>query len=764
MKWVLLALWGFAQPCAAGLVGERWGGKDAPCTHPGTLKIVQGKAGPRLVFDLSAIPKGATVHHASLFCFTQRGVQPTEPARILVAEGADGDASRGEPLKLEAPWYRSFDATEAVRLWVASPERNLGLAVAQFERLLAPQTFLEVVFDGEAKGLPEQATGLRVAHHDGQTFIVWTEHAAFRPKPHEVIWLGKFSERGDKLADGPGQGAYDMPNHPAITLRALRNLQGLGLRDKPSGFQGIRDLKRVRDVPPVTYRLYRHAERITAANIHNAERVAEVEPLSGYDAEVYQIHFKGEYLDQWEEPSSPIPTLCTDKGKALTPGEGLYVHTVRDAGQRHPAYYAVTIAIAGTENLSQIADANSLAAPVVETPATPQPVLQWVQEDRYKDDATEYWYQYWGAPPYYHLPSQAFRVAVAIGEKRKEPCPLVIGSISGDFNLRGELNLPRSDAVTIEPKCQLDWLPTLFYNEGRGTLRGMTECKVDYFPERYTDFMIKWIMSRHQIDRSKIVGSLLHFGLRHPEIFTRMQFGTYTAGYDIRFAPGGPSMPSVLGPQGIKTASGEDAWKMYSVAEYVNTYPDRDIPFLVCISATGKDSGHTSEFGWQDDPRGWRGLLRARQPFVATWSLGPPHELMQAFNEMRWDTTLPAFSNCSLDDNPGNGDPADGDYYGGINAWLLWGDKDAVDAKDRWEITVWLIASCPEDACTVDITPRHCKSFKPRPGQTLKWTNTSLADNRVAQSGTITTDQHGLVTLKAVKVAKARNRICGSQR
>ena len=39
-------------------------------------------------------------------------------------------------------------------------------------------------------------------------------------------------------------------------------------------------------------------------------------------------------------------------------------------------------------------------------------------------------------------------------------------------------------------------------------------------------------------------------------------------------------------------------------AEYVNTCPGRDIPFPVCISGTGRDGGHTSEFGWQDDPRG----------------------------------------------------------------------------------------------------------------------------------------------------------------
>jgi len=741
-------------------VGERWGGPKSPCTHPGTLKILQAKAGPRLVFDLSAIPRGATVHHASLLCFTENDAQPVHPAILCPVQslGRDGEpvVIRNVRLLLEAPWYRSFDATEAVRRWVTDPEKNLGIAVVQFEGFQAPRTCLDVVYEGAPKDLPEQAGGVRVVHHDGQTFIAWTEHPAFRPKAGETVWVQKFAERGDVVADGPGDGAYGMPNHPAITLKTLRGRQGLGLRDQPSGFQGIRGLRRVREVEPIAYRIYRHTRPITAANIHQAERLAEVQPLSGFDTECYKIHFRGEYLNQREEPSSVIPTFCVDKGKALTPGEGLYVHTPGTAGAAH---YAVTTVRAGTENLSQIGEGNSLAEPLRETPATPQPVLQWVQHDQYKDDPTEYWFRYWAAPPYANLPSRCYRVAYAYSPKFKAPGPLAIGTISGAFNVRGSIRVPRPDRVTFLVERQLAWLPALFYNEGRGTLRAMSECKVDYFSERYMSFMIHWIMGRYGIDRSKITGSLLHFGLRHPEIFTRMSFGTYTANYDLRWAPGGPTMPRVLGPKGIKTANGEDAWKMYSVAGYVNTYPDRDIPFLICISGTGKDGGHTSEFGWQDDPRGWRGLLTARQPFVAAWSHGPPRELSQAFARMRWDRTLPAFGNCSLDNTPGNGDPADGDYYGCINGWLLWDDKTPVDEPDRWEMTVWLIGSCPEDRCTVDVTPRHCRQFKPRPGQKFTWANAASEGGKAIQTGEATADRWGLVTLKALQITKARSRL-----
>ena len=756
-------LWYFLLVCTvsiqADFVHERWAGKNVPCTHLGTLRIIHAQSAQRLVFDLSAIPADARIHHASIYCTTNQNRQPADSPRLFVVEALkpDGHLSRGaKPLQLESPWYRSFEVTEAVKRWVGKPKVNFGVAVEAFEGLIAPQTRLEVLYEGHPRNLPEQVTGIRAVHHGGQTFITWTEHESYLPNAVETIWIEKFAENGDTLAEGRGDGAYDMPNHPGITLKTLRRLQGLAVRDKASGFQGIKGLRRTRSVPPVTYRIYRHNQKITSQNIHHAERLAEVQPLSGFDPDVYKIHFRGEFLNQREEPSSVIPTYRKGNGEPVIPGEGLYVHTTPKEGA---VYYAVTVALAGTENLSDISSSNSLPDPVMEKPGTPEPVLQWIQEDRYHKDVPEHWYRFWASPPLCNLPGRSFRIGVSVPPKFKAPGPLIISSISGRFNLRNTIRLPSRSAVTLVVQRQLDWLPALFYNEGRGTLRGLTGCKVDYFSERYMLSIINWLMRNYEIDRSRIEGSLMHFGLRHPEIFKRMQMGRYTAGYDLRFAPGGPSMPSVLGPKGIRTVRGEDAWKMYSVSEYVNAHPNRDIPYLVCISGTGKDSGHTSEFGWQDDPRGWAGLLRARMPFVASWSSHPPGELMRGLGRMRWDVTIPAFSSCSLDNNPGNGDPGDGDYYGCINGWLLWNDKDTVDKKDRWEMTVRVVSSCPEGECTVDITPRRCVNFKPQKGRKFRWMNTSLSENEIIQSGEVTADEWGLVTVKTVKVTKGKNRV-----
>ena len=140
--------------------------------------------------------------------------------------------------------------------------------------------------------------------------------------------------------------------------------------------------------------------------------------------------------------------------------------------------------------------------------------------------------------------------------------------------------------------------------------------------------------------------------------------------------------------------------------------------------------------------------------------------------QLRRDRPVPAFGNCSLDDNPGDGasDPgragSDGDPTGNINGSLFWDTKSIVDEPDKWEMTVYLYdgdrfgrGKAPADSCTVDLTPRSCQRFKARPGQKFKWTNTSLTDKKEVQSGEATADKHGLVTLEKVRVTKGANRI-----
>jgi hypothetical protein len=284
---------------------------------------------------------------------------------------------------------------------------------------------------------------------------------------------------------------------------------------------------------------------------------------------------------------------------------------------------------------------------------------------------------------------------------------------------------------------------------------------VDFFCERYLLSLIRWCQEKYHPQQSGLPGNMLHFGVRHPEIFGTLSYD-YTTSFDHQWSTAWGTLGRRLGPRDVAvTVDGQPAWEQFNLGWYLRQYPERDIPFLVCLSSTGKDNGHTSEFGWQDDPRGWAALRDARQNFLAFWSWGVARnfDTCRTIRDMRWDKSVPAFSHCSLDDNPGSGDPADGDPFGQINGYLLWEYETVVEEPDRWEMTVHLTGDCPSESCVVDITPRRLSRFQPEPGQTFRWSNTSLADGRVVQSGTATADQGKLLMLKQVVVTKSGNRV-----
>ncbi|KKL56102.1 hypothetical protein LCGC14_2248790, partial [marine sediment metagenome] len=371
---------------------------------------------------LAKVPAGAKVRHGSLYCFTRDNRQPARPAKI------HADGVKTAPFKLEAPWYRSFDVTAAL---AKRSGTAVSFHVADFEGLVAAASFLEIRYEApgaKARPVPEQATGLRAVHHDGQTFLVWTEHKAFRPPPESVVYVEKFSRKGNKVVRTPGAGWGGLPRVPAITLKTLRQLEGIELRDKASGFQGIKGARRTRKVPEIRYRIYRHTARITADNLARARWVGEAKPLSALDKKMAIISFKGEYIDQKEVGGSIIPTSCIEDGKPVAAGEAIYVHNPPSAGK---SYYAVTTILDGTENARDISDANSLAAPVVEKLDPHKPVLQRLQGARSGGGAMERWYMFWAGPPYANLSNVPLHVLVGRPEKLKPPVPMVVDGFHG---------------------------------------------------------------------------------------------------------------------------------------------------------------------------------------------------------------------------------------------------------------------------------------------------------------------------------------------
>ena len=127
---------------------------------------------------------------------------------------------------------------------------------------------------------------------------------------------------------------------------------------------------------------------------------------------------------------------------------------------------------------------------------------------------------------------------------------------------------------------------------------------------------------------------------------------------DPKWNPAYGAVAGAFGPADIAmTVDGHKAWDIVGVHWYIQTYPDRDIPFFVSV-VSGKESGHAIEFGWQDDPKGLSALRHGRVPFAAAWGGNAiSREVFSLISAMPKNKTLPAFSLCSMDSNPGNGDP-----------------------------------------------------------------------------------------------------------
>ena len=756
---LMLTLVFMAAAASADLLSESWGGKGT-FTHPGTLKVIASGKIPRLVFDLSAIPEKAKVYHASLYL---PGGQPREPIQIFAVDRLDPDGKcvyGGKPLAIEAPRYRSFDATAAVERWVKKPDENLGLAAVSFGGSLA-EAHLQVRYKGEAKDLPPQVEGLQVVHQDGQTFLLWDELPAYRPPANEILWVDNMSGRGTQTTTQPGKGVQGYPRAAAIRLKTLRDLQGLAVRDKAVG-QWARDMApfvRLREVPAVQYRVYRHRRKITSRNLQDAELIGQVDALCAYQDGFINIDSHGEYYAPRERADSILPTFCLGEGRPVRPGQAYYVHTPDADGK---AYFAVTAVQDGTENAEQVSDANSTARPVTETAADPQPVLQFVTVNRTRygnANATEFWYAFWLAPPCSNVPdNRPRRVVMAIPEKFKEPGPMVLNTHAG---MGPGWKVDNIQSAYLHVEQDVAYGGDLCYNAGRGTLMSFRQAKVDYFSDRYVTGIVKWALGKWKIDRSRITSSIgSHYGVRHPELFTILWFGPYEVDYDQKWNPCYGSLAGRLGPAELAmTVDGHRAWDAYNIAWYLRQNPGKDIGFWV-HDVGGKEGGHAVEYGWQDDAKGLAALRDTCQPHVAHWGGGViSREVVSGLRNMSWTKSVPAFSNCSLDSHPGNGDPADGDPWGQINGFLFWEFESIADEKDQWAMTVYLTADCFDDACTVDLTPRHLKKFRPAPGEKFKWTSTNLKTNKVMESGDLAADQWGLVTLKQITVTKGKNRI-----
>ncbi|NMC62312.1 MAG: hypothetical protein GYA55_04020, partial [SAR324 cluster bacterium] len=124
----------------------------------------------------------------------------------------------------------------------------------------------------------------------------------------------------------------------------------------------------------------------------------------------------------------------------------------------------------------------------------------------------------------------------------------------------------------------------------------------------------------------------------------------------------------------------------------------------------------------------------------------------------RKDLSFPAFSNFSLNANPGTGSPTDGEPRGRINTWPWFDSASIAETYTSYTVKVYMLSFTTNSSvtqATVSITPRNIQKLKHHPGTRYAWKTTDSTGRTLqTTSAPLYADKDGLLTIPGVTIYK----------
>lgn len=692
-----------------------------------------------LTVDLSGLGKDATIFRAELMLnpLRQGGSLPFKPTMVYPLGRPD------KKLKFVAPRFVSLDAVEAVRAAVKTG-KPFQMKV---ETTAGDIKHLEVSY---SEGKPKAtniplATNLKVVHRRGQSLVVFSE-----PKLEDFPEF-KTGEDVSKFI------SEFQKKHPGMRLR-----------------------------------IWRSAEKLTAKTIAKAKLVGEAGFFSCWNSAYHQDD---------TQKCSPIRYRVEDGGEPVPWGTGIYAHNPKEVGK---AYYAVTVAVNGEEDFSTLGAGNTTAEPVSETVGLGEPILQWIeriakgQQWLYRDGPlTRLIYARWESWPHSSYPNNPIDYLVVMADEpappalpsgseyrcfRVEPAPVGLhlhcwgGSLNGGYGWWH--NAHRGAVLIASNQMPYDWWTG--YHEASGTCKTFGDGHVQPFTMNRLLGFLDWATTQwkeapeivrkdwRKLDLTRVFAAGTSMGGSGAPMFAvrysdRIAWGLGWVGVHVpELSPQfkgsyqlcyGDKNEALTMPDG-KTSP----WDYFSDAWWLKNNVKAETGFI--IASNGRDDGG---IGWKQAYLFARALQETRRPHLYNWGMGG-HGVRTGIGgnfdlDVRTDQTLPAFSNCTLDGDIGDGDPSTGDPEGAYNYNLWWETEDIVDTEYVWEMTVILVKSAPQDSCKVDLTPRRLQKFRTPKGAKFAYTVTDLQTQKTLAKGEAVADEHDLLTCKQIPLARGRNRV-----
>lgn len=550
------------------------------------------------------------------------------------------------------------------------------------------------------------------------------------------------------------------------------------------------------------YHVYRHTAPITAANLDQARRLtARWGPLA-----------EGSSIFWTERDRSPAVTanyVIHDLGAPLADAVGLFVWTSHDAGA---FYYAVTTIHEGVENRRAFGPDNSLATPLNETVADPQPVLAWRAAGGRGAVFTQY-LDYESYNPTFDAPQGTAHQQYAYNYSVALPSAACGGAAQPNYPMYLYIT-GWGDRYANPDETPYDWCAvqifgddphqTWYYGHSASydyRRAGVADSGpiVNYTEERLLraiyDTLRGYGLAGLTPDPDRIYvfgGSMggsgsLALALRYPNVFAAAHAGEPMTNYAAADGADGatPWVNDVEWKWGARTVNlpirnvgryaghltpydGMGVWDWQNhQAQLVNRRGDdaalislnhgtRDT--IISWASQGQPvyaafyaSRRAFSAAVEDADHTWLGFAGSGPmlDYETTWA---PFHGWQA----RRAETIPGLSYAT-----GSG-PVPPTGPTGYNLNLEWSASwhdfagPPTDTPDLWAIA---LRTTDGSSQTMDVTPRRLQRFVVTAGAAYAWENRRLADGALLQSGTAIADGAGLITAPSVQVDAAAMRL-----
>lgn len=276
------------------------------------------------------------------------------------------------------------------------------------------------------------------------------------------------------------------------------------------------------------------------------------------------------------------------------------------------------------------------------------------------------------------------------------------------------------------------------------------------FTERRALWILEYCISAYKADRNQIYAGGGSMGAWGSASFAFRQKNIFAAVYPNRprtIQKGCPSLVPLKKDQKVLMDDGvTDYFERMNTVLFA-TNEKGDLPFLGWCC--GRRDGFAT---WKEQIDLVEAMKKSRHGFAFAWNDGdhssgaaPMGQITKYYSPKRMALNLsyPAFSNSSIDNNLGNGDPKDGEMIGGINLGFKW--VDPVETESKWVVEI------SNDLCketmTVDVTPRRCQIFKRIANQEYKWSSSN------GDKGKVIADADAIITVENLKIEVGKNTI-----